>query len=146
MYRYSSDETPEPDYRQHFCVISYQGYGDYSPLNKGRELVIAEGEFKNVAADLIQNFDADDFRHLCKIAIRDGYISRQDLVTKIGDIIPRNVDKLADNIKWAVPSPTKTREILSLFSTLETSNATGSKLPWRHAQCAQPEAEPALPG
>ena len=93
--------------------------------------------------DLLDDFSADDFRLLCKVAIREGYASVQDIVTKFGDAIPRNVDKISDNVKWAVPNPVKTREILTFFSTLETS--TGSKLPWRHAQCAQPEAEPALP-
>lgn len=87
--------------------------------------------------------DPETFCLLCKLAINEGMVSHQELKERFGDTIPKNADKTTH--KWAMPDPATTREILTFFSTLDPNAATGNKLPWRHAQCAQPEAMQALP-
>ena len=86
----------------------------------------------------------ETFCLLCKLAINEGMVSQQALKERFGDAIPKNADKVTH--KWAMPDPATTREILTFFSTLDPVAAIGSKLPWRHVQCAQAEAAPKLPG
>ena len=132
MYR----DTDGP--KEHFATIT-SDFGPYNSKAGSKERVMCAA-FDDIAADLIKKFDADDFRSLCKVAIRDGYTSVQDVTTRFGDIIPRNVDKIADNVKWPIPNPAATRELLTFFSTLQ--NFSGNRLPWRHAQCARAEEAP----
>jgi hypothetical protein len=98
-----------------------------------------------VAMKLRDKFDPNIFRTLCQVAIIDGYTSRQALREKFGDAIPRNVEKLSETNLWPVPNPALTRQILDFFADCPIQ-PIGSTLPWRHAQCAQPEVEPTLPG
>lgn len=88
--------------------------------------------------------DPETFCLLCKLALNEGMVSHQTLKERFEDAIPKNADRATH--KWAMPDPATTREILTFFSTLDPNAATGSKLPWRHAQCVQPEAAPKLPG
>lgn len=87
--------------------------------------------------------DSEAFCLLCKIAIGDGMVARKDLKERFGDAIPKGAEKARE--KWPVPDPATMRDILTFFSTLDPETSSGSKLPWRHEQCAQPEAAQALP-
>lgn len=100
--------------------------------------------FLQTVEDQKQNFNAPTFRKLCLTAIAHGLTSSQDIVKNCGDVIPRNTKRL--ETEWSLPAPAKCREILNHFATLNPSNAIpDNRLPWRHEQCAQPEAAQALP-
>ena len=122
---------------------------DYEPtraaaMATGRSLYASE--FLDTVSEQLRapKTDPETFCLLCKLAINEGMVSHQTLKERFGEAIPKNADKTTH--KWAMPDPATTREILTFFSTLDPNAATGSKLPWRHAQCAQPEAMPTLPG
>ena len=104
----------------------------YVPLEK----------FTQRTESLLTEFNPHGFRKLCLTAIESGLVSSQELTLKFGEAIPRK--KLES--EWAVPNPATCRDILNYLASLDPQTATGSILPWRHSQCAQPEAAPTLPG
>lgn len=80
------------------------------------------------------------FRALCATAIGRGAISMQDFIGEFGEVIPRDADTNLD--EWPLPAPNVVRDILTLFSSFDSDQFTGSKLPWRHAQSHQSEGAP----
>ena len=84
------------------------------------------------------------FRALCATAIARGGISLQDFISEFGEVIPRDADSNID--EWPLPAPDVVRNILTLFSSFDVDQFTGSKLPWRHAQSHQSEEVPKLQG
>ena len=82
----------------------------------------------------------EQFRTLLAAALNHGLVSKQTLKEKFGDVV---CVALKSN---RMPDPATHRSILSFLSELDPTNATGSKHPWRHAQCARPAAEPAPQG
>ncbi|HPD83273.1 MAG: hypothetical protein R3D88_07950 [Alphaproteobacteria bacterium] len=99
------------------------------------------GEFNQRAKSCLEVFNADDFRVLCRTAIHEGIISQQDFETRFGENnIPRNPEK--DLSDWNIPAPNIVRDILCLFSTIDTTQISGNKLPWQHAQSHLSAAEP----
>ena len=113
----------------------------YNPMS-GNKQKPDKIDIPNTAKTLLQKFDGDAFRELCKNALQRGFVSRQQLCSEFNNF-PRKVDK-AEN-KWPLPDPVTRREILTMLSTLDPKQATGSILPWRHSQCARPEAGQVLP-
>lgn len=136
--------------------MSLSLYEQFNPLDSycepNRTAVMATGQSLYVSEFLetvhtqrhAPKVDPEIFCLLCKLAINEGMVSHQTLKERFGDTIPKNADRATQ--KWAMPDPATTREILTFFSTLDPNAATGSKLPWRHAQCAQAEAAQVLPG
>lgn len=116
----------------------------FSPANSLYKRPSLEASVPETAYALLEKFDAATFRTLCQVAVIDGYTSRQVLREKFGDALPRNVEKLSEAV-WPVPNPATMRRILEFLATTSPDHATGSTLPWRHAQCVQPEGAPKLP-
>lgn len=83
--------------------------------------------------------DRETFRSICRVAINEGFTSKQEIAQRFGDALPRNLEKRSDD--WALPNPATCLKILEFFSTLDPQKATGSKRPWRHAQYVPPVAE-----
>lgn len=104
---------------------------------------VMEFEFNVAQQQRAPKIDPDIFCLLCKMVINEGMASQQGLRKLFGNAIPKGAEKTEE--RWAVPDPATMRDILTFFSTLTPAASTGSRLPWRHGQCAQAEAEPKLP-
>ncbi|NQZ13955.1 MAG: hypothetical protein HRT94_03885 [Alphaproteobacteria bacterium] len=109
---------------------------DFVEIDNFSEIAVAESKKVKPSSRV--------FRSLCATAIAKGGISLQDFLDDFGRAIPQNVDT---NLKeWPLPDPETVRNILTLFSSFDSDQFTGSKLPWRHAQSHQSEEVPKLQG
>ncbi len=72
-------------------------------------------------------------------AIAWGMTSSQIIAQKFGDDTPDLIQS------GSTLNPAKCASVLKFLSSLNPDNATGNKLPWRHAQCALVAATPTLP-
>ncbi|PZO78054.1 MAG: hypothetical protein DI626_12120 [Micavibrio aeruginosavorus] len=89
---------------------------------------IPTADFQDKVKEVVEKFDADTFRRLCRTAIKDGLTSVQSLEEKFPGAIPRNADK--NEKSWKLPSPANQRAILAYFSSLD--KPSGEREQWRH--------------
>lgn len=115
---------------------------DFDPIDTGEE------DFSPVPPELLPRFAEraisplhhEKFFTAVRSAIAQGMTSKQTLKGEFGEVV---CAALKSN---NMPAPATAREILSFISKLDPADATGSTLPWRHAQCAPAVEELTLQG